>query len=124
VSRRDLLRECNDKGAPLDEFQTGFCSRCVNPECSRSLYGQTRFDLRVNTWEDRLFSKVPQMDPSDPRFRTISGQKFLTLDTGRVPEIRGSWDDPRDLAPTETPLTPSFTPPVPPLSPPALSPSP
>ena len=97
-SQRDLLRECNDKQAPLDEFQTGFCSRCINPECTRSLYGQSRFDLRVNTWEDRLFKNVPQMDPRDPRFSAIAGKKFLTIDTGRTPEIRtSSWADPRDL---------------------------
>ena len=96
--RRDLLRECNDKQAPLDDFQTGFCARCINPECTRSLYGQSRFDLRVNTWEDNLFTNVPKMDPLDPRFKPIAGKKFLTIDTGRTPEVRtASWADPRDL---------------------------
>lgn len=97
VQARDLLRECNDRQAPLDEFQQGFCSRCINPECSRSLYGQSRFDLRVNTWEDRLFTNVPLMDSTDPRYAEFAGKKFLTIDTGRTPEIRSAWVDPRDI---------------------------
>lgn len=115
------MRECNDKGAPLDEFQAGFCARCINPECSRSLYGQSRFDLRVNTWHERLFSQVPTMDAHDPRYAGIAGQKFLTFDTGRMPEIRGDWLDPRDLSaqtpPTPAPMLPAT--PTPPPSPPA-----
>lgn len=99
---RDLLKECNDKQAPLDEFQQGFCSRCVNPECGRSLYGQSRFDLRVNTWQDRLFDNVPRMDSTDPRYAEFAGKKFLTVDTGRTPEIRSSWVDPRDLSAEST----------------------
>lgn len=98
TARRDLLRECNDKGAPLDEFQTGFCSRCVNPECTRSLFGQSKFDLRVNNWEDRLFNNVPRMDTRDPRYNTISGQRFLTMAVGRTPEIRTDWMDPREVS--------------------------
>jgi hypothetical protein len=97
IQPRDLLRECNDRQAPLDEFQQGFCGRCINPECSRSLYGQSRFDVRVNTWEDRLFTNTPRMDSTDPRYNEFAGKKFLTLDTGRTPEIRGAWVDPRDV---------------------------
>ena len=128
-SQRDLLRECNDKQAPLDDFQTGFCSRCINPECTRSLYGQSRFDLRVNTWEDRLFKNVPKMDSQDPRFQPIAGKKFLTIDTGRTPEVRtSSWADPRDLQdePANRP-TPPVTPQGMPMVPVAvmdLTPSP
>ena len=91
--RRDLMGECNTERIPLNEFQDGWCRRCINPECARSLFGQSRFDLRVNSWEDRLFRKPPRMDPSDPRFGALASKQFITIDTSAPPEVR-SWVDP------------------------------
>lgn len=102
--RRDLLPECNGSNAPLDIFAESCCKFCINAECSRSQFGKTKFDQRVSTWEERLFSKVPRMNPADPRFTLISGQKFLSLDVGRVPEVGSSWMDPRDLEAQQGPL--------------------
>lgn len=93
AQRRDLLAECNTERIALPEFQEGWCRRCINPECGRSLFGQSRFDLRVNTWQDRLFKNPPRMDASDPRFKAIAGQRFLSVDTSAPPEVRG-WVDP------------------------------
>lgn len=115
--RRDLLGECNTERLPLNEFNEGWCRRCVNPECSRSLFGQSRFDLRVNSWEDRLFLNPPRMDPSDPRYDLVSKQKFLSIDTSAPPEIR-SWVDPM-AQPMHEP-TPHFIEPKVKPAPPAL----
>jgi len=93
ASRRDLLAECNTENEALPVFFEGWCKRCVNPECTRSLYGQSRFDIRVNSWEDRLFKNPPRMDSKDPRFKEISGKRFLTVDMSAPPEVR-SWVDP------------------------------
>lgn len=132
ASRRDLLSECNNTQEPLDSFQEGWCRRCINPECTRSLFGQSRFDVRVNTWEDRLFKNPPRMDSADPLFKIISGKKFLSIDTSQPPEIR-SWVDPdqtsnvvprQELKATKVVETPP-PPPVPAPSipePPALNP--
>ncbi len=104
--RRDLFAECNQDGAPIDVFQEGCCSRCFNLECTRSQFGKAKFDQRVNTWEDRLFLAVPRMDSNDPRYPTISCQKFLTLDTSRTPELNSAdWVDPAD--PPPPPAAPS-----------------
>jgi hypothetical protein len=94
---RDLYGECNDKGMPLDEFQTGWCSRCMSPECTRSLHGKTRFDVRTESWLERLFLNPPVMLPEDPRYADIAAKKFLTIDVGRTPEIRSDWVDPNAL---------------------------
>lgn len=96
IEKRDWLSECNDHKIPLEDFHRQFCSRCVTPDCTRSQVGQSKFDSRVVSWEDRLFLQVPQMSPSDPRYEQIRGKKFLNIDTGRVPEIQ-SWVDPRTL---------------------------
>ena len=119
--RRDLLAECNTERLALPEFQDGWCRRCINPECARSLFGQSRFDLRVNTWEDRLFKSPPRMDPSDPRFKTIASQRFLSIDTSAPPEVR-SWVDPLD-APKPEPVV-VVAPPPPPAPDPTPIPEP
>jgi len=100
MPRRDQLAECNTEREAIPVFQEAWCRRCINPECTRSLYGQSRFDLRVNSWEERLFRNPPRMDASDPRFQQIAGKRFLSLDVGPAPEVR-SWVDPSQVqAPT------------------------
>lgn len=94
--RLDQYKECNDQKIPLKDFQLQFCSRCVQPECTRSQYGKSRFDQRVTTWESRLFLDVPRMDSSDPRLQVIQAKNFHEINMGRVPEVQG-WVDPRDL---------------------------
>lgn len=82
-TRRDFLKECHSQVAakakePLtfDMFTEAYCARCLQPECTRSSHGKTKFDQRVTSWADRLFLKVPRMDQSDPRFESISRQEF------------------------------------------------
>ncbi len=102
---RDLLQECNTQGAPLDVFAAECCRLCINPDCTRSRFGQSLFERRVNTWEERLFQNPSRMSPDDPRFVNIAGKRFLTLDTSRTPEVRlQTWADPRDMA--EAPSAP------------------
>ena len=120
-SRRDMLGECNFENEPLSTFTEGWCRRCVNPECTRSLYGQSRFDLRVNSWEDRLFKNPPRMAPDDPRYKVIAGKRFLTIDTGAPPEIR-SWVDPMAEAPPQPVPPPPVV--VAPVVPPPVEPLP
>ncbi len=114
MPKQDYLRECNDKGVPLPDFAEAFCSRCLQPECTRSLHGKMKFDQRVATWEDRLFRNVPRLDASDPRYSAIAGQRFINIDTSRTPEIRSAWIDPLTVteSPAPTPPTPQATPEV------------
>ena len=116
AKRLDLLSECNGNAAPIDVFTTECCARCINPECTRSQFGTSKFDQRVSTWFQRLFEEVPRMDPRDPRFTVIAGQKFQIIDVSRVPEVNttSAWLDPRDLdKPQAQPLAPSVpSPPV------------
>lgn len=95
--RTDLYGECNLKGAPVDTFTTECCAFCVNPECTRSSFGKSKFDNRVATWYERLFLNPPSMDPSDPRFKTIASQKFLVLNPALMVN---DWIDPREDPPS------------------------
>lgn len=99
--RRDYLRVCNEQGVALEDFKLQFCDRCLQPECTRSQAGESKFEARVSNWQERLFTDVPRLDPNDPRVGPIRAKKFLEIDAGPVPEIRASpasaWVDPRDL---------------------------
>ncbi len=91
------------KGPPVTEqdLAMGACSRCFQKECSRSLFGKSRFEQRTLAWRERLFEHVPRMDDSDPRLITLSSKRFIEIDKGRIPEIQSAsgstWIDPRDL---------------------------
>ena len=70
--------------------------QCINPECTRSTFGSSKFDLRTSTWYDRLFEHVPRMDQADPRFKEFSAKKFLAFNPSIEVNSR-SWVDPRDV---------------------------
>lgn len=79
MRKLDFFRECNTHGVSEDDFRQAFCVRCVQPECARSSVNQTKFEERVTTWEERLFTNVPRMDPNDPLYQKIAGQKFIEI---------------------------------------------
>lgn len=129
--KQDYLRICNEYGIPFQDFEAQFCSRCLQPECSRSQSGKTKFEERVANWEDRLFLNPDRMDPSDERFQGITAKKFLTVLPSSPHEIRSDWIDPRTaVEPAPRPPepvklaspTPKFVPPKP--EPPPASPAP
>jgi hypothetical protein len=98
VGKQDYIKDCNDQGVSLEDFRLQFCTRCLQPECTRSQHGKSRFDQRVHSWESRLFLDIPRMDGEDPRFVDIRAQKFM--DMGRTPEVQ-AWVDPQDLVEPE-----------------------
>jgi hypothetical protein len=116
MSRRDLLSECIQPGLPVQTLTEAWCSRCSNPECSRSTVGSSRFDTRVKDWEKKLFLEPPKMTPDDPLFAAIAAKRFITIDPGRTPEIRSDWVDPRDLQEPEPVAAPTRPVTVPPPS--------
>jgi len=98
TQRHDLYGECNTVGAPNEVFAEQCCKHCINPECTRSAFGKTKFDQRVNTWYDRLFAHVPRMDRGDPRFEGIAAQRFMLINPALTVNSQASWVDPRDLS--------------------------
>jgi hypothetical protein len=120
--KRDLLGECNSDKEPLSDFTQKWCSRCLTPECARSLHGTAKFDQRVVNWRERLFS--PQRLPdSDPRREGIQAQNFQLL-MPSTPRVGSDWTPPEPAeskaaeskpatpkkAPTPEPATPSEPP--------------
>jgi hypothetical protein len=108
--RLDYLKECNEHGVALQDFQEAFCKRCYQPECTRSLFGEMKFDQRVSTWFDRLFANPPQMDPNDPLAREISAQKFQMINPVALSQGASDWHDPRDLKATSVSVPVHVTP--------------
>lgn len=121
MSQRDLLGECNTEGEALPIFQEAWCRRCINPDCTRSAFGSSRFDIRVNSWEERLFRNPPRMAPVDPRYKGIAGKKFLTLTPGNIGGGGSGWVDPDVPTTTIAPPPPTVAPPRPPPPPPTTT---
>lgn len=109
-ARSDLLKVCNEKGAPLEVFKELCCDHCVQPECTRSRFGTTIFDKRVANWFDNLFASVPRMPSDDPRFLEIQGQSF-SLIAPTAPGESSAWLDPRDLKSSTVQVPASIEPP-------------
>src|SRR5690349_2638847 len=107
-AKQDYLRVCNEHNIPFTDFMAGWCSRCFQKECTRSLHGKSRFEARTNTWEDRLFNHVPKLDPKDERYKDITAKHFLNIAPGS-PGAASSWLDPREIETTKTISIPSPT---------------
>lgn len=119
MAKSDLLAECNNLKAPLQDFAEAFCSRCLQGDCTRSQSGKSRFEQRVSTWEERLFTNVVRMNQKDERFSRISAQNFVSLRTSSSGDA-SSWVDPRSLEsskafsiPSQELLQPAIEAPVP-----------
>lgn len=101
----DCLSDLTKKaGSPLtpQELKASFCDFCTQPECTRSLYGTSRFERRVSTWQERLFTQVPKMDARDPRFSDIASKGFVLIAPETLVKSSGDWVDPRDIKNTTT----------------------
>ncbi len=122
MSKVDHLRLCNEHGIPFQDFEAQFCQRCLQPECTRSQHGKSRFDARVGSWHDRLFVNISRLPSTDDRFKSITSQKFLTVDPGPQ-RAQPTWRDPKDLEPERIVSIPSPEP-IPPPEPPAPEPAP
>lgn len=109
-SKSDHLSACLrslPEPLPLEAFKQAYCDRCIQPECTRSLAAESRFEARTATWRERLFSNPASMAPDDPRRPEIESKLFLdvgdphrslpVLGRAQVPQT-ASWEDPRELA--------------------------
>jgi hypothetical protein len=106
---RDYLRDCNTLGVTEEEFRTIWCIRCIQQECSRSHQGKSRFEARTATWAERLFTNVPRMRESDPRYPRLAAQEFVPVESwkGTSVQVPASWDPPAEAArpPAPAPAT-------------------
>lgn len=80
--QRDLTNEgCYNTAAQskvtLKQFRQLICDHCHNPECVHAKWGMTPFDLRVQTWKERLFGNQRIVsDLSLPRHLQIFNNEF------------------------------------------------
>ncbi len=124
VEKRDNLGLCNETRIPFQDFVAGYCSRCFQADCTRSLHGKSRFEHRIANWEKLLFTEVPTLDPSDARFREIAAKRFLPIAPVQA-NAPSAWLDPRDIEPSKEYSIPAPPPePVPLPSAPPLPPTP
>lgn len=107
----DYLRDCNDQKIQEADFAAIWCSRCLREDCTRSIKGKSRFEARVSSWQERLFTKVPALPETDPRFALIQAKHFQEA-PGRPYEVKG-WDAPAPPPAAELPQEPAPLPQAP-----------
>lgn len=73
----DFLRDCMSgfDAVPIDQFNLAWCTKCVNKECSRAQAGQL-FNIRAETWKEKLFTDVKRANEKDPNFAHIFSKPF------------------------------------------------
>lgn len=81
----------------VQDLHDVWCYKCLNPECSRSINGTSKFENRVQNWEQEKFISPARLDPSDPRYVEIAAKRFLNV-MPSTPGRNSSWDDPRDIS--------------------------
>lgn len=104
--KRDNLGLCNEVKIPFQDFVAGWCSRCFQADCTRSLHGKSRFEHRIENWEKQLFTEVSRLDPTDSRFAEIAAKRFLPVAPAQA-NVPSAWLDPRDMEPPKEYSIPS-----------------
>jgi hypothetical protein len=104
-TKPDYLRECMSGfgTVPIDAFSKAFCLVCANRECARSAANGMKFDRRVHTWYETLFSQVPRADDNDARYDTLRAKRFMPI----TPAIEVNTPDPMPM-----PIIQEISPPI------------
>jgi hypothetical protein len=95
--KEDLLKGCNERGLPIDEFTAHWCSRCKQPNCSRSAFGTPLMEQRVKNQERRLLHPQ-QVDHTLAKYAQIVGVGFKDMLHRavqlEVSDQKGDWEIP------------------------------
>lgn len=76
---KDYISECNNLNASEEHFIKVWCLRCRQSECTRSNAGKSLFELRVNSWQERLITHVPKLPEDHPSYNEISQKRFVRV---------------------------------------------
>jgi len=84
--KKDFIQQCMQETMsaakstiPINEFTMAFCSKCFNPDCTRSMHGDTKFDYRTQNWESILFKDAKIIDKTDPLFDQLTNPNFIPI---------------------------------------------
>ncbi|SRR5574343_278260 len=96
----DFITECNEFKVPEQDFVRAWCARCRREDCPRSSHGKSLFEERTRTWQERLFTKIPKLPESDPRYADIASKTFVDGAGTSSAQVHG-WDAPAPETPIE-----------------------
>lgn len=93
----DFIKECLEsmpqKGS-IDDFERAFCDVCINPDCQRSRFTDSKWLTRMILQEEALYHPV-FADPNDPRYDSLRQTRFEPVDEQTV-KYYGGWLDVRE----------------------------
>lgn len=93
--QKDFLKTCMESvnvDSTVDEFKQAFCSVCVNPECTRSQWSESKWLQRMIRQEQALQNPTIIDPNSDPRFSQHASQDFISVDDKQA-QLYGGWVD-------------------------------
>jgi hypothetical protein len=94
-SKKDLLDGCMDSisiKSTVEEFKQAFCDVCLNPECVRSAWSNSLWDIRMRRQEGALFNPNIVDPESDPLFLEIAKKSFDPV-SPETKTFYGGWVD-------------------------------
>lgn len=94
---QDFISECMEsmpKQGSLEDFTQGFCSVCINPDCKRSRWADSRWMTRMILQEQALRQPV-FADPDDPKYVHLQNTHFEEVDQETL-QYYGGWVDVRE----------------------------
>lgn len=98
MSKKDLLEQCMDSSpiqASIEDFQTAYCSLCVNPECVRSQWSISKWALRMERQENALNEPKILTPQGNEHFMRLANQGFVSLETlEHEAKVYSGWDVP------------------------------
>ena len=97
MTEKDYIQECMEsmpQQGSLDDFKRAFCDVCINPDCKRSRFKDSKWVTRMIMQEDALFN--PRFaDPDDPRYSHLRAVNFEPVDEQTL-KYYGGWVDVRE----------------------------
>lgn len=94
MSKTDFIQDCMDsmpQQGSLDDFKKAFCDVCINADCHRSRFTDSKWVTRMLMQEQALFN--PSFaDVDDPRYDHLRGANFETIDAPTL-KYYGGWVD-------------------------------
>jgi hypothetical protein len=97
MAENDYIQECMEsmpQQGSLDDFKRAFCDVCINPECKRSRFKDSKWVTRMIMQEEALFN--PRFaNENDPRYDHLRAVNFEPVDEQTL-KYYGGWVDLRE----------------------------
>lgn len=97
MAQDDFIKDCMEsmpQQGSLEDFKRAFCDVCINPECKRSRFTDSKWVTRMIMQEEAL-ARPRFADPNDPAYDYLRSAYFEPVDEQTI-KYYGGWVDVRE----------------------------